>query len=158
MKNVSSKITVRDEQGLGENLLKDGFGPSRIDEAKQCIQKLFEESSKRVFADVLGRRVPSFLWVDFVLKESKKKDNWQLLACFNSMKSREDLLYIEVNKPFVISVLKTNRGTKVQKTVYHELIHAADLKMLTQSRKIISLNQLSYHKDISKPGKRSTYF
>lgn len=154
MENFISKITVRDEKGLGENLLQDGFGPAQIDEAKQIIQNLFEESSKRVFADVLGRRVPSLFLVDFVLKEDKKEDNWQLLACFDSMKSREDLLYIEVNKPFVISVLETNDGTEVQKTVYHELIHAADLKMLTQNRKIISLNQLNCHKDISKPGKR----
>ncbi len=154
MKNYLSKIKVRDVQGLGENLLKDGFGPSQIDEAKQCIQNLFEESSKRVFADVLGRRVPSRFFVDFVLEENKKEDNWHVFARFASMKSREDLLYFHVNKPFVLSVLNTNDGTEVQSTVYHELIHAADLKMLMQNRKIISLNQYNCHKDISRPGKR----
>ena len=79
MKYFPKTVTVRDEQGLGEDLLKDGFKPSRIDEAKKFIQDLFKKSSIRVFANVLGRRVPTFLCVDFVLKTEKRA----FLACFD---------------------------------------------------------------------------
>ena len=146
MKYFSKTVTVRDEQGLGEDLLKDGFKPSRIDEAKKFIQDLFKKSAIRVFANVLGRRVPTFLYVDFVLKTDKRS----FLACFDTMRSREDSLYIQVNKPFVISVMNTGKSQYVKRTVYHELIHAADLEMLTQNKKIFSLNHLNYQKDISK--------
>ena len=148
-------ILVRDEQGLSESLSKDGFSQIQIDEAKELIIKQFEESVKKLFVEILCKPLPKTFCVDFAINQDDPSSNWETLASFMTKKSRENLLYFEIYKSLGESVWVKGNNKRLQRTIFHELIHSADLNMLTHNRKLLSFIQLSHQKDLSNPIKEN---
>lgn len=146
-------ISVRDEQGLRESLSNDGFSQFQIDEAKDLIIKQFKESAKKLFVEILGKPLPKVFHVDFAIGHDDPSSHWETLAGFLSKKSRENLLYFEIDKPLVKSVLEKGNSNRLQRSIFHELIHSADLSTLIQNRKLFGFIQLSHQKDLSDPTK-----
>jgi hypothetical protein len=148
-------ISVSEEQGVSESLSKDRFTQIQIDEAKELIRKQFEESVKKLFIEILDKPLPNVFYVDFAIDHDDPSSNWETLASFIPKKSRENLLYFKIYKPVVESVLVNGNNKQLQRSIFHELIHSADLSTLTHNRKLFSFIQLSRHKDLSNPIKEN---
>lgn len=142
MKQPPIKVTIKDEQGVGDALMKEGYVRDRVDDAKQLIRKQFEKAVKKVYVDVLGKFVPSIV-VSFV-SESEKTNGWQMYGRFKWKQSSEFQIFFEVNKPLVVSVLREGVNETLKGVAVHEVIHAADQKMINQSHKLIDTIKIQY--------------
>lgn len=143
----ASKITIRDEEGLGDDLIKQVYYQSKIDQAKHLIKEQFQQFSERLFVEILGKSLPHAIFVDLVSDDEDEFQDWQLLAGFDSKDSRENLLYFRVFKPLVHDVIENGKRSDSQGSIIHELIHACDMNTLTQNRKLISTIELNILKN-----------
>ena len=139
----ASKITIRDEEGLGDDLIKQVYFQSKVDQAKHLIKEQFQQFSERFFVEILGKSLPHAIFVDLVSDDDDESRDCQLLAGFNAKDSREDLLYFRVFKPLVLDVIENGKRSDYQGAIIHELIHACDMDTLTQNRKLISTIELN---------------
>jgi len=139
----ASKITIRDENGLGDNLIKQVYFQSQLDQAKHLIKEQFQQFSKRLFVEILGKSIPHTIFVDLVSDDDDESEDWPSLAVFNAKDSRENLLYFGVFKPVVVDVIENGKRSDSQDSIIHELIHACDMNTHIQNRKLLSSIDLS---------------
>lgn len=139
----ASKITIRDEEGLGDDLIKQVYYQSKIDQAKHLIKEQFQQFSERLFVEILGKSLPHAIFVDLVSDDDDESEDWPSLAVFNAKDSRENLLYFGVFKPVVVDVIENGKRSDSQDSIIHELIHACDMNTHIQNRKLLSSIDLS---------------
>ena len=81
MQQPPIKVIIKDEQGVGDALMKEGYVRDRVDEAKQLIRKQFEKAVKKVYVDVLDKFAPGIIVVGLV-SEDVKPGGQQMLGWF----------------------------------------------------------------------------
>ena len=118
---LRTKITIRDEQGVGEALMKEGYSKASIDLAKQIIKRQFEKTARRVFFNMLEVWMPAFIVIDL-----ETSPNPCYSAAFCPTKSDKLSFCFVVYKSLVKTVLMKGKHEVFKQSVIHEMIHAVD--------------------------------
>lgn len=147
-------IIVKDEEGLGNALMMDGYTDAQICDAYDAIRNQFRESAVLVFSEIMGEALPDRLIVNTAhsFREDPETAEIAALASFNSMLSRDGLLVFNVHENTIKGYLTGDEGEigQFRSTVIHEMMHAADLPELTRKNHTLlvikkQIDQLVHH-------------
>lgn len=139
-------IIINDEQGLGMALMMERYSQAQIQAAKETIRRQFKEAATTVFAEVLNRPLPENIVVDLAqnTNEELSGEKGAVLASFNSELSRSDRLIFTVREKTVKSAMEQCDDESFRATVLHEMLHAADLPVLSKNRQLLNDLQNDY--------------
>jgi hypothetical protein len=142
-------IEIKDTSGV-ENLIHFDFrnsaSPNVFYDVRTFIKNQFEEC----IADVIRMFTQNNILFSVNLEQEKKISQSNVLACFDSEKSTANILYFRIYYDSILQLatcLSQSDGADVLKqfksTLYHELLHAADLENLGEQidRHVIDFNE-----------------
>ena len=127
-------IIVKDEQGLGNALMMDGYTDPQICKAYEAIRDCFRKTAHYVFSEVLETTLPSTIRIDTVQNVPDRFDGEEstLLAYFDSESSHDGVLCFAVHERSIKGFLRED-GSGIddfEATIVHEMMHAAGLPSL----------------------------
>lgn len=129
-------IIVKDEEGLGNALMMDGYTDPQICGAYDAIRDQFREAAVLVFSEIMGEPLPDRMIVNTApgFREDPETARIAALASFNSILSRAGILVFNVHEDTIKGYLTGDEGEigQFRATVVHEMMHAADLPELTR--------------------------
>jgi uncharacterized membrane protein YkvA (DUF1232 family) len=131
-------LEIKDTSGV-ENLIqfdfRDSASPNVFYDIRTFIKIQFEEC----IADVISMFPQNNLLFSVNLEQEKKNSQSNVLACFDTEKSTANILYFRIYYDSILQLatcLTQSDGADILKqfksTLYHELMHAADLGNLKE--------------------------
>ena len=131
-------LEIKDTSGV-ENLIqfdfRDSASPNVFYDVRSFIKIQFEEC----IADVISMFPQNNLLFSVNLEQEKKISQSNVLACFDSEKSTANILFFCIYYDSILQLatcLTQSDGAEILKqfksTLYHELMHAADLENLKE--------------------------
>lgn len=132
------KVVVKDDEGCGMALMMDGYSQTQIQEAKSAIRKQFRDAALLVFAKVAGKNVPETIEIQLTQNHPDELSGKKpaILASFSPAMSDESHLSFTIRESIIKGYLTKKRMTLFQLTVIHEMMHAADLPMLSKASQL----------------------
>ena len=143
------KVVIKDDNGLCDVLLREGYSQAWIEQGKQIIVRQFKKTANRVFSHILDKYPPHTIWVGFKLDNTddifgKKR----LVGASHYSVGDGTELFFELSKDLVKSVLEKGNHEGFKHLISHEMFHAADKKMIIANYKLVDAVQRSLHHDV----------
>lgn len=133
-------IRIKDNQGLDAALMMDGYTNEQRIKVKQDIRDQFKAAANRVFREILDGCPPEEIVVNMAISDNDELDGERevRLASYNAVLSRDNNAVFTIREVTVKLLLNNDNVSLFESTVFHEMFHAADRKMLTNSNKVFS--------------------
>lgn len=131
------RILVKDEEGLCDALMMDGYSWEQLDTARLAIRDKFREAAVYVFNTILGTGLPETIIVN--MAQNRQGSNAGTLAYFNPRRSSEDELYFYFFEDTVKGFISGKDIGQFNATIIHEMIHAADQPMLDREQALLAM-------------------
>lgn len=129
-------ILIRDDEGLGNALMMDGYTDRQVSDACLAIRRQMREAAVLVFSDLLDRDLPETIQVHLAqdVRDLYGGTGIVTMASFDAGHSRDGLLDFRIHESSVKQFLQGDDAAiaAFRSTVLHEMIHAADLPGLTR--------------------------
>lgn len=130
---------VRDEQAVGMLLMMEGFSQEQLVQVRNYIRQQFEQAAEVVFKNVLNKPLPNAIMIDLGQNSAEESEEGGVeLAHFNAELSDDSQLVFTVREIVIRRILEQVDLEEFDGVVYHEMMHAADISILAQSRKIFA--------------------
>lgn len=143
------KVVIKDDNGLCDVLLREGYSQAWIEQGKQIIVRQFKKTANRVFSHILDKYPPHTIWVGFKLDNTddifgKKR----LVGASHYSVGDGTELFFELSKDLVKSVLEKGNHEGFKHLISHEMFHGADKKMIIANYKLVDAVQRSLRHDV----------
>lgn len=134
-------ILVKDDAGLGNALLMDGYLDHQVSAVYEAIRQQMRSVAKRIFSDILGKEPPETIVVNLAQNVPDRYDGTKsvVLASFSPVQSREDMLVFNVHENS-IKLFLDDPGAAADdfhEIIVHEMIHAVDRAELVRDMKLL---------------------